>query len=362
MVAVNKKTFFGRRTPAQIVQLDRIEEVPGDLSVLVRKIEQGGSSDGLIIQGEILPSDAFPTVGKFKHHGGLISLPPFSSVAQARATDVVPVEQRVEKFSRISAWRQQYFRGYAFRSAHPGDQIPRVITLVSCVKGAKLFTYGVLQPLAGLEVIAALDDAAMVEEEGAVVKVMVPSRNAHRGRYTVQLNSVPVVDSSHKQVVASSLSVDHDCEEKKNHIRFVYAHSGRLSKELFLCPHTIAAYYATMAFYAHPAKRSVREQTLSVFDHENHVPLQMNPFVIPTQFAVSFYEFLDHNCVIEHEQPGGSHVYRHLNDGEKEAILWTLVKRHPPTFTDMLRKGKRRIDDAVGFAHQNITQYRWGAP
>jgi hypothetical protein len=338
---MTKKSFFKVRSEAEIHDLNRQNcEKKG----LVNQIIGLDDSEYLIIPETVIPIE-FSSPNKFKKHGAELRLRRFKSQEEMISNKLLPIQLRSETFDRIweiyqTNGRGGFFSGYTFRPVGI-DEIPRKVSLVSCLHGAQIFAYA--NQVSGAEIMLKdYDGSKIVSEEGGRFIFNVPSRTEKKSRWKVGLSNVAVIDNNMKYVIANSIDSDHTCDEKRynREMRFKSREIGNSgiqrekSQVVQFCPHDIAAYMALADEYWNKKK--------------NIVPLMVNPFAFPTQFSVDFYKKLLNNVLIKStaKQKGKEvNVERQLNQAEQEIFLWGLVMNygHDKTF----------------FAKEKLAKYNW---
>jgi len=318
-----RKAFFAERKTGEIRAFSDVKQVSANL---VANILELGEQEALIIElekgvGLVPQANYFGNSRKFQKHGPEVRLRRFGSAQEAIKAGRTPVQLREEALDSIRNKNGAYC-AYSFKPVSGLDFRTRKVSLVDCLEGAQIYAYAHQQhvPID----VKAYDGAARVAREGAEIVVSVPSREEKGDRYTFKFSSVPVSDNSEKFAVANSISTDHACGDKRFNIRYKNFQDKANSRVFNFCAHEIAGYMEIMDHYIREGK--------------NIVPLQMNPFALPTQETVDFYKKLANNCLIK---TGDDPRPRKLNDAEREILLWGLVSKlgHDRTFyaTEKLR-------------------------
>lgn len=309
-----RKAFFQERKTGEIRGFSDVKQVSAHL---IANIQELGENQALIIEAEngLVPQKRYHGNSRtFMKHGPEVIIKRFDSAEEARKYKQKPVQLRKSAFDALRGTTNAYC-AYSFKPVSGLDFRTRKVSLVDCLEGAQIYAYSHQQPVP-IEV-KAYDGARRVAVEGANVVVSVPSREDKGDRYKLKFSSVPVCDNSNKFVIANSILTDHACGDKRFDIRYKNFYDKESSRVFRFCAHEIAGYLATMDHYVKTGK--------------NFVPLEMNPFALPTQETVDFYKKLANNVLIK---TGSDSTPRKLNDVEREILLWGLVSRlgHDKTF------------------------------
>lgn len=318
---MTRKAFFQERKTGEIRKFDNIKQVSANL---IANICGLGENQALVIdlpQGLVPQARYHRNSRTFMKHGLEVYIKRFDSAQEAIKAGKTPVQLREEAFDSIKGGNKAYC-AYSFKPVSGLDFRTRKVSLVDCLEGAQIYAYSHQQnvPID----VKAYDGAKRVAREGADIVVAVPSREAKGDRYTFKFSSVPVLDNPDKFAIANSVSTDHACNDKRFNIRYKHFQDKASSRVFNFCAHEIAGYLEIMDHYVREGK--------------SIIPLQMNPFALPTQLTVDFYKKLANNCLIK---MGEDSKPRKLNDAEREVLLWGLVSRlgHDKTFyaTEKLR-------------------------
>ena len=218
-----KKSFFRERTVAEIRKLDLQEAALDD--DLVSRIFALDRDEGLVITDPFIP-DGF-TPRKFLKHGDEVSVPSprIYTAIGLKALGESPVHWREKAFNQIN---DDDYRAYSFVPVRGNDRRRRVVSLVECIEGARLYAYsqrdledyiseqGTVRPgkVAPIRMEPYID-AERVAIEGGKIVFWVPSRTQGQGRYKLTLGSIPIIDNDEKFVISTGISSDHACEAKR---------------------------------------------------------------------------------------------------------------------------------------------------
>ena len=313
-----RKRFFKDWSAAEI-RLGR-ERILETSSGLINRILSLEEEEALLITRDLIPND-FQGSRKYMKHADDVKLKRFSSLEEAVAGKKKPRELMMDAFDNL---KSPFVSGYSFKPVMGPDKRKRKVSLVECVEGAKIFSY-VHQPGSGfvssIDVVP-YDEVGRVAIEGADIVLRVPSRSKRASRYEFKLMGVPVNESEDMWALWQNLSTTHDPKFKTYNIRYGWPWKKESSRFLNFSSHEVAAYLAIAEHYWK--------------EDRNPIPWQMNPFAVPTKLTADFYNKLSGQCLIK---TGGK--TRELNNGEKEILLWALVKRkgYETTFSP---KGKLR--------------------
>ena len=308
-----RKKFFHEKTASEIKDLQPIWIEDYGLINQVINLQDNQYS---VIQGRIIPPK-YENARKFFKHGQDVKLRRFKSLEEAVELEIEPVDQRREAFNDA---KSHAYRGYTFKPFIGTNKTTRNVSLVECVEGAKLYAYEYqdlgIKP-AGIT-IKEYDDSNRVSQDGAEIVIEVPSRTEKESRYEIKFVSVPVKDTDRKWGLANHIHTEgHSCKSKTFNIRYTYEDDLESSNVFNFCAHEIAGYMKIMDFYLNEKK--------------NIIPLQMNPFAIPSQSTVDFYEKLANNMLIKRSKDESAGK---TTMPEREILLWGLVYKegHDDTF------------------------------
>lgn len=318
-----KKAFFVEPTVGEIKRYDSITEIPDNL---IERIQELTNDEAGIITTGLIPESYTPR--KFMKHGRIVPLRRFRSLEEAIEMAKTPIQLRELTFDSI---RTHPYSGLTFKPFVGTDKRTRKVSLVECVKGAKLYGYANQPETEGFTPtidIHPYDESRRVVLDGTEVVLMVPSRIKGQERYEFKFVSVPVVDKSDKWGIAYNIRTTHTCKSKLFNIRYTWEDDRESSRLVDFCAHEIAGYLAIIDHYLN--------------NKLNIIPLQMSQFPIPTQETVDFYERLTHNVLI---QTDDDKKPRKLNIAEKEILLWGFVHVHG--------------HDSTFYAREKVKEYTW---
>ncbi|RME77632.1 hypothetical protein D6774_03785 [Candidatus Woesearchaeota archaeon] len=304
---MQQKTFFAHRPQSSISKLP-LGVATSSLEQLVNELAEFPKDYKAIFEGSIIPPQ-FSCANKFKKHARTVRLRRYRSDQEARQDQKTPVLLREEAFNAI---KDPFFCGYSYK-ARGLDQRTVIVSLDQCVAGALLYIY---DARLGNQDITFYAQSKRVEREGCDVVVSIPSRRKKHPRYTISFHQVPFSDTEQKYALWQKMRWDHTNEHQRyRELRKKFSWQKECSTYIPATAQPIAAYLKII-------NAAVNEQ-------KNIVPLQMNPFAIPTQRTVDVYLKMYNNLLIRDE--GG---LRKPNQAESEIILWELVRQqgHDKTF------------------------------
>ena len=212
--------------------------------------------------------------------------------------------------------------GYGFWGIR--DRRHRRFNLVSCVKAAKGYYHSSQKES---ELIKILDYDLIKEGTpiGADVITEVPSESVDSKPYLVTLKSVPLENNKEKYAVIYDIDADHTCKLRSTRISTRFTH-----REVFMDFHVGMAYFALI------------ENELKL--NKNIIPLEMCPFVIPSQRMVNFYNKISKRVIVQYKENGKS-IKRSTNQAEREILLWQLVSKYG--------------HDETCFSKEKLIKYKW---
>lgn len=318
---MTKKTFFKDTTKAKIKKKTLVEV--GDLP----EIDTLQFNEYVIVNS-IVPR-GYGSPKKFLKHGEEVKIKRYRRMGDAIRDGKTPVQLREDAFDAIQG---REFCGYSIMPLGR-DRRKRKTSLVTCMEGARIFSYANQVRGTGIKT-KAYADAQRVRFEGAEALVEVPSRQVGERRYQFKLMSVPMKDDPQKYAIVSNLGSDHVCGHNRFKIRYRFMNDKECSGITNVCPHEVAGYLQLVQ----------REWE----DNKNVIPLQMSPYAIPSQKTVDYYLKWENNVLVRdlNTQEG----LRKPNIAEKEIGLWAYVNinGHDKTFYSTSTKDGRLAD------------YNWG--
>lgn len=267
---------------------------------------------------------------KFLKHGADVKIARQESLIQAFKKPVTPLAARKSAFDALDQMHETRIAGYSLKPVFTTDRSIRHISLVNTLEGTLLY-WACANDYVPKMNVEAYADAKKIGIEGLSATVRnVPSRTAiaqgkstdTKQMHTVDLTHIPLLNTPYKFILGSALKSDHVCEAKRyGGLRYTPMHINEQSSRVIFCPHDIAAY---LAVASHFMKKG------------NRVPAAFSPFVLPAELLMSFYRKLDTQVLIQSQKDERSGIKnRVLTDGEKEILLWGLirVKKYEATCT-----------------------------
>lgn len=341
---MTKKKFFQERSKEKILKLN----LTYSDSNLISLIENLDEENGLVVEKLFIPErfyysrKNFPgrkyrwpskeASRKFLKHGPEVELRGFKDLDSIKNIDIDPVDLRREAFNTI---KKKAYSCFSFIPFDGDDKRKRKVSLNEDVESARLYAYAkhaFPQQLdfVNLIEIKGYDISDKVKSEGATVAVRVPSRRKNIPKYDFNLISAPIVDSYEKLAVVHSIaSSGFGSKAKQYGFGYKYLEDKEDSRNFRFFAHEIVAYFRVIAEYK---------------KNGNLVPLEMNPFAIPTQKTVDFYKNLD-KILIRDEWLESEDKLRKLNKAEKEILLWGFVEKYK--------------HDSTFYSEEKIENYNW---
>ncbi len=317
-----KKSFFKEKSEKEIRELN-LRTVFSKKGLVEKILELNPASEGLEIRVQLLPGQFYRNTQSWKQasnkalkHGGYIPLSQPTTITEALKSRRLPHQIRKADFGQLDSIHEDEINliGYSFKPIQGVDRRKRLVPFSWIMEGARIFAYSE-RLKKGIEV-KPYDDAAKVEQEGADVIVIVPSRKKRQRRYTIRFKHVPIIDNQRKRAICWSLDTNFERGEEPRHktfnIRYRFEHDREGSDVKVFYPHEIAGYLAIAKHYA--AKEG------------NRVPWDMNPFAKPSQKLVDFYKRITNNVVIYDPTLGKSGGTRKIHIAEECLLLGRAVR------------------------------------
>ena len=301
-----KKKFFREPTETEIIsQLDNFVSADSDLIKILE--ESLDERQGLIIEKGLVP-EGF-THRKFRKHGGEILLD-----YQKYKT---PFEARDYELNHLD--NSKIYTHLSFTPLKGKDRRKRIITPIAGLEAARIIYHSYhtyrkqAEDLSFIE-IKPYDETRRAGIDGITATAKVPSRTICRILYKFNLTSIPVIDNKNKLVIASSIGSTHECEEKQ----FLFGYAKEEDEEefnvLYLDEHDQAAFWKLAKYYWEEEK--------------NIVPLEMSPFLFPTQFAINIYLDTLNKVLIRDEREQNKDKLRKPDKLEKNILLFEAIKEY----------------------------------
>lgn len=325
-----------------ILQL-KVVPVFSQKNLVERILDSDPSRDAFQLMVRLTPGRFFINVEssaeasrKCFKHGDLIALSQPKTREDAYNCKDIPLAIRARDFDKLKDIREEEinFVGYSWYPVQGRDRRKRVVPFVFSPEAVRILGYA--ENLAGGIALEPYVDSRRVKREGGVVVCSVPSRTRKHPRYKVKLVHVPVEGVTERRAIVWGLRADYDNGESPEHknynIRYTWETSREASDVFTFYPHEIAAYikFAGESWKGH-----------------NLVPMEMNPFGLPSRKEAEFYKKLCNNVIVFDPTLGGKKL-RKLHLDEKCILLGRSVKvlGHDKSFYwDPPRDGKLKDYD-----------------
>lgn len=306
---MTKKAFFEQRTQGEISDLEK-GYCTANLDSFVNRLTSTAQDERVVFKGDIVPKN-YKGANKFKKHANEVKLKRTRNEQNLIANARTPVQLRHEAFSKIT---NPYHCGYSYKGTGL-DKRSVVVSLDQCVAGALLFMYD--QKLLANHTPTIYGDSRRAGVEGADCIVSIASRTKKHPRYGVTFYQVPIKDDPAKFALWQKMRWKETSKHQQyRSMRRKYFEQQESSSYIPVVAHAIAAYHKIVS---HEWANS-----------KNIIPLQMNPFAIPTQKTVDVYQRIQNNVLVRTKEG----VLRKPNQAESEIMLWELVNQegHDATF------------------------------
>ncbi len=300
-----KKKFFREPTKAGIIsQLNSFVSADSDLIKILENLDE---NQGLIIEKRLVP-EGF-THRKLRKHGEEVLLD-----YQKYKT---PFEARDYALNHLD--KNKIYTHLSFTPLKGKDRRKRIITPIAGLEAARIIyhsyhTYPKQEGDLSFIEIKPYDKARRAGIDGITATAKVPSRTISKSPYRFNLTSIPVIANKDKLVIASSIGSTHECEEKQ----FLFGYASEDDEEefnvLYLDEHDQAAYWKLAKYYWEK--------------EENIIPLEMSPFLFPTQFAINVYIDILNRVLIRDEREQIKDKLRKPDKLEKNILLFEAIKEY----------------------------------
>ena len=319
-MADKRKSFFRERSVNEILEMDvRMAQSQRNL---VGKILDLNEGEALQLMSPITPArfsagglDSREASRKCYKHGEIIALSQPLGEREAYERREIPLAIRTRDFNdKLSGKREEEinFVGYSWRPVKGRDDRKRIVPFIVPLMAAQIFAYAENSAL-GIDV-EPYADSRRVKLDGASVVCRVPSRSEKHQRYKVVLEHVPVDNGTEKRAVVWSLKPKFEEGEPEHDtyagIRYTWEKGREGSDVIRFGPHGVAAYIATIK---HFKQRQV------------FTPIEMNPFILPSQLGVDFYKKLGNNLVVYDPALQGKVKFRKAHMDEKSILFGRLI-------------------------------------
>lgn len=317
---LSKKKFFKKHTVNQILK-DREVYEKNNNAWLAGAIDSIDTNEAIIFSGNIVPvkyiegthegqpSRRTQISHNFLKHGPEVKLRRHYTLQNAIEDGKTPHEMIKNAFEEN---RHKIACGYSF-VPNGKDKRKRIVSLVECLEGAKLFHYA-NNSSASIDIknYNNMNKAARIATEGATAVVGVPSRTPDQGKHNLTLTSIATRDTEGKFGIWQGIASNDSCGHQL--FNFGYNKEEDIESSNVYRPdaHEVAAYL----------------QIANTLEKDgNIIPTQMSPFAIPSEDLMKFYDKLNNNVVINYVS-GSNHKMAPLNKAEKEILLWGYVSSH----------------------------------
>jgi len=343
-----RKSFFKEREVNEILEDFRVKQAFNQKNLVERILDLEPSHDAIEIRTRITPGRFFINTEnsaeasrKCYKHGDLIALSQPKTKAEAYECQDIPLAIRAKDFEKLKDLKEEEinFVGYCWHPVQGRDRRKRVVPFVWCPEGERIFAYS--EHLGrGIE-IEAYADSQRVKIEGANVVCTVPSRRKKEPRYKVRLINVPVEGVTERRAIVWGLKTQYGDGEETEHsiynIRYTWKSDREASDKFTFYPQDIAAY---IKFAGESWKK------------HNLVPMEMNPFALPSRKEAEFYKKLCNNVIIYDPTIKSKKNLRKPHLDEKSILIARSIKvlgHDGSMLWDPQRDGK-------------LKDYDWGIP
>lgn len=309
---MNKSQFFHKPNAIEITKGKRLIETDSyNLEEILEIIESLENNDDyfLRIKSDLLP---FKIPKKSTRHGKELRINMPETIKGHQNSNRSPFAYIFKSMSRI---RNPYLFCYSYRPLKSNDRIPRKISLVNCVDGAQLYAY--TQKYSTGFKMEEFSEARRVENEGAQIEVSIPSREPKVEKYLFKFISFPIIDNENKYAIIYSLRTEgHNCKDKLiTNISFEKRDSSKDSDFIAFCDHEIAGFLCLTEHY---------------WKNGNKIPMQMSPFVIPTNKIIRLNKIVNNKVVIEKLDKNKKAKDYALTEQHRELVFWAAIQKYDP--------------------------------
>ncbi len=322
---MEKKTFFQKREPEEIQETLKLKAAYTPHNLVAKIYDLNPDTDAIEVRTPIIPLEFLrrntpDTLASRKHyrHGWYLPLNQPQGQQAAYEYPYTPLINRMQSLEvalRDLKEEQIWMIGLRWFPVQGKDRRWRKVPFDAVIEGTKIYAYA-SQVAGKITVDDRYVEANIVQSEGAKLLCKVPSRTKRKQRYGLFLQSVPLTDSKEKKAIIWGLKSQY--EDGKEPLRMTFLHNlryedqqSRRGSDVFTFgPHEIAAYLAVIRKYWN--------------GKDNTVPLEMNPFPLPSrQFATEYAEKLDNNVLVV---DSSTRRLRNLHLDEKCVMLARAIK------------------------------------
>lgn len=337
-----KKAFFEKRTPKEMLQNLHVKNIYTPRSLVERIFDLDANSDGLQLRFPLIPrgflrnpqqSQAAASRKHYKH-GALIHIDQPETQQEAYDYPYIPLTARMKALDEAFHGLKEEeinFIGIVWHPVQSRDRRWRVVPFDVSLEGTKIYCYAVHR--AGGIPLKDYTNAKVVEREGGQIIAEIPSRTKGRERYSLTLLNVPVLNTQEKKAIIWGLKSDFQSKEPErrtflHHLRYEFGTGAKGSDIYVYTPHEVAGYLAVVKHCWNGLK--------------NTVPLEMNPYPLPSKEFTAYYEKLNNNIMLYDPSLESKQKLRNLHLDEVCVMLGRAIKVKGPysaVFWDPKRDG-----------------------
>ncbi len=337
-----QKSFFEKSSPEEIQDSCSIKRVFRQ-RLLVEQIWNLNPEEAIEVRTPLIPLSFLQRAktqaqSSRKHykHGLLIHIDQPETKKEAYEFPNIPLTLRMKAFDEAFRDKKEeeiYYLGITWQPLQSLDRRWRVVPFDVPIEGAKIYSYA-FHNAGGIDIEGKYTNAKKVQAEGGQILCKVPSRTEGKERYRINLLNVPLMHGKEKNSIIWSLKSQY-LEGKEperstflHNLRYEWAQHTKSSDIFVFGPHETAAYFAIIHKYWKGL--------------ENTVPLEMNPFPLPSKDWARFYELLKNNVIIYDPTLRSKKKLRNLHLDEVCIMLSRSIKVKGPyntAYWDMTRDG-----------------------
>lgn len=341
---MEQKSFFEKKNPKEMRETLQVQRIFTLRSLVDRIWNLDQANEALEIRSPIIPpafrnkinTQAQASRKNYKH-GPLIHIHQPLTREQAYEYPYIPLTARMKSFENAFKDIREEEINYLGITWHPvqtRDRRWRVVPFDAVLEGTKLYNYAVNRA-GGIKTEERYTNAAVVQREGGQVFCAVPSRTKGKERYHLTLMNVPIKQGKEKNAIIWGVKSQYEQGNEPerttflHHLRYEWAAGSQGSDIFVFGPHEVAAYLAVIKHYWKGL--------------ENTVPLEMNPFPLPSKKWVSYYDALNNNVMIYDPTLTSKDKLRNLHLDEKCMLLARSIKvkgAYETAFWDQQRDGQ----------------------
>jgi len=321
-----KKKFFREPTKSEI-----IENIGNFISMGSNFFPENivyNKNLGLIVERILIPKEF--THRKFKKHGEEIEI----------RYDENPFQSRRKTLNNLD--KDKIYSHLSFTPLQGRDKRKRIITPIGGAESAKIIYYSYhtypeqFENLSFIKILKPYDNVERADIDGIIALVEVPSRTVKSGPYKIRLEHFPIKNNKNKIAIASTIGSTHYCKESQ----YFFGYGKKDGEEFnvkYLDEHIQSAYWMLARYYKRGIERGKRTE----------IPMEMSPFLFPTQFGIDIYKLMTNRTLIRDEKLETKNKLRKLDKAEKNALFFEAVKQynHDPIFYNkgVMAEGDERL-------------------